>query len=179
MLVKDLQLDESSIFATGMSNGADMTYYVACQQDTWVRAIAPVAGTMQVKWGCNQPGKGISVMHTHGTWDKTTPMDGDMDNKGGWGAFYPTQTVLNFWSNWSDLNIEKKTLIKHAIPGKTYKIEEFQRTSQVSEFEVRLYEFHMMGHDWPEHIGTDKDIRLGEQMWQFFSSKRPSTTFLQ
>ena len=174
MLVEDLQLDESSIFATGMSNGADMTYYVACQPDTWIRAIAPVAGTMLLKWECNQSGKGISVMHTHGTLDQTTPMAGDIDNKKNWGAYYGTEQVLKFWSEWSDLLIATRTPIKRAWPGKTYKIDEFQWTSEATDTEVRLYKFYMMGHDWPANIGTTEDISLGEQIWQFFTSKRQS-----
>ena len=67
-LIRDLQLDSSSVFATGHSNGADMCYFLALQPETFVRAIAPVAGTMMHSWQNYFPVQNrISVMETHGT----------------------------------------------------------------------------------------------------------------
>jgi polyhydroxybutyrate depolymerase len=51
------------IFVTGMSNGAMMSYGLACATDVFA-AVAPVAGTMLAD--CAHPSP-VSVFHLHGT----------------------------------------------------------------------------------------------------------------
>src|SRR4030042_572429 len=49
-LIDDLQsklaIDQSRVYATGISNGGMMSYLLACQLSDKIAAIAPVAGTM-------------------------------------------------------------------------------------------------------------------------------------
>ena len=45
-LVESYQIDPHRVYATGMSNGGDMSYLLACKAADVFRAIAPVAGTM-------------------------------------------------------------------------------------------------------------------------------------
>ena len=45
-LVESYQIDPRRVYATGMSNGGDMSYLLACKAADVFRAIAPVAGTM-------------------------------------------------------------------------------------------------------------------------------------
>ena len=42
---RQMPIDRGRIYATGMSNGAMMSYRLACELPTLIRAIAPVAGT--------------------------------------------------------------------------------------------------------------------------------------
>ena len=60
-------------FATGMSNGAMMTYRLACETDLFA-AIAPVAGTIVTS--CDAPAP-ASVLHIHGLDDSQVRMDGE------------------------------------------------------------------------------------------------------
>jgi poly(3-hydroxybutyrate) depolymerase len=102
-LVADLKLDPQAVFVSGHSNGADLCYYLAIQPDTFVRAIAPMAGTMMVSWGKDFPKlKRISVMETHGTADDTTLYAGDM-NDDYYGPYYGTETVVGDWAQWHQL----------------------------------------------------------------------------
>ncbi len=50
-LARDLDLDARAIFATGFSNGGDLSYYLASQPEPFVAAVAPVGGTMMSSWG--------------------------------------------------------------------------------------------------------------------------------
>src|SRR4051812_25127557 len=43
-LESELCVDRARIYATGMSNGAIMSYRLACDASDWIAAIAPVAG---------------------------------------------------------------------------------------------------------------------------------------
>jgi polyhydroxybutyrate depolymerase len=60
-------------FATGMSNGAMMSYRMACETDVFA-AIAPVAGTVVTT--CDGPAP-VSVLHIHGLTDSQVRMDGE------------------------------------------------------------------------------------------------------
>lgn len=61
------------VFATGMSNGAMMSYRMACETDLFT-AIAPVAGTIAT--ACDDPAP-ASVLHIHGLDDSQVRMDGE------------------------------------------------------------------------------------------------------
>jgi len=111
-LVQDLSLDPQNVFSTGHSNGADMCYYLAIQPDTFVKAIAPMAGTMMVSWGSLFPQtKRISVMETHGTNDDTTLYAGDMTDTY-YGPYYGTEEVVGYWAKWYQLEKYEVTKIK-------------------------------------------------------------------
>jgi hypothetical protein len=56
-----------------MSNGAMMTYRLACESALPIAAIAPVAGTLTVP--CEHPQR-VSVLHVHGLADGNVPIGG-------------------------------------------------------------------------------------------------------
>jgi polyhydroxybutyrate depolymerase len=67
-----LAIDPDRLYATGMSNGAMMSYRLACDT-TIFAAIAPVAGTLL--GDCPSPAP-ISVLHIHGAEDENVRYDG-------------------------------------------------------------------------------------------------------
>lgn len=75
-VVKDIQashaIDPARIYATGMSNGAMLSYRLACDTDLFA-AIAPVAGT--ILGDCDSPAP-TSVLEIHGLDDQAVRMDG-------------------------------------------------------------------------------------------------------
>jgi polyhydroxybutyrate depolymerase len=75
-LVKALEaatpIDPSRVYATGMSNGAILSYALACETDAFA-AIGPVAGTLLTD--CDHPAP-TSVLHIHGLLDSSIPFDG-------------------------------------------------------------------------------------------------------
>lgn len=72
-------IDPKRIYATGMSNGAKMSYRLACHLSDKIAAIAPVAGSMEVP-DC-APKHPISVMVFHGTADKHVLYEGGVPEK--------------------------------------------------------------------------------------------------
>ena len=99
------QLSEKNIFATGMSNGGDMSYLLACTSSDLFKAVAPVAGVMMKKTldNCN-PKKPIPVFEIHGTNDKISLFEGDIENKGGWGSYYGLPETIQFWADKHNLD---------------------------------------------------------------------------
>jgi poly(3-hydroxybutyrate) depolymerase len=81
-LINDLQrvllslgrsLDAKRVYATGFSNGAFMTYRLACDLSNRIAAIAPVAGVMS-RGAC--AGTNVPVVHFHGLNDALSPFEG-------------------------------------------------------------------------------------------------------
>ena len=76
-LQTEYNLSAHNTFSTGMSNGGDMSYLLACQASDVFKAVAPVAGCMMT-WLYNScaPVNPIPVFEIHGTDDDVTWWDG-------------------------------------------------------------------------------------------------------
>ena len=86
-LSEEYSLKRKQGFATGMSNGGDMSYLLACTSADLFRAVAPVAGSLmaKIKETCNTQSP-VPIFEIHGTDDQITLFNGDMENNGGWGS---------------------------------------------------------------------------------------------
>ena len=88
-LQEEYNFSPENTFLTGMSNGGDMCYLLAYYKDSPFTALASVAG-QTMKWVVDerhQPARPIPFMEIHGTADQSAKWNGDMANKGGWGAY--------------------------------------------------------------------------------------------
>ena len=80
-LVDDLEhrysIDPARVYATGFSNGAVFSNYLACNQANRFAAIAPVSGPMPVVDAPNcHPQRAVSFLEISGTADPIVPFDG-------------------------------------------------------------------------------------------------------
>lgn len=73
-LEKDFAVDKKRIYATGMSNGAIMSYALACNLSDKIAAIAPI-GSVGLYNECNLT-RPVPVMHFHGTADPCAKYEG-------------------------------------------------------------------------------------------------------
>jgi polyhydroxybutyrate depolymerase len=69
-----LCLDRRRVYAMGISNGAILSYRLACELAARIRAIGPVAGTLMIQ-PC-EPARPVPVLHVHGTADRNVPFEG-------------------------------------------------------------------------------------------------------
>ena len=77
-LVKELPIDRSRIFVTGVSGGAAMAYRLACELSSQITAIASVSGGSSPDVPC-RPARPVSVLEMHGSDDSRLPYDGGGD----------------------------------------------------------------------------------------------------
>ena len=165
-LVRQYKLDPKRVFSTGMSNGADFSYYLARQTKPLVRAIAPIAGCMMVGWDKTLTAKNrIPIMEVHGTKDNVTLWDGDLQNRDGWGAYLGTEAVAAHWG---------KSLSLTEREAKTRgKLTRTRWWTKRDTTEFVLYTLDGGGHDWPAHL-EDPNRSLAEEIVLFFEkhSKR-------
>ena len=91
-------INSQQIFATGMSNGGEMSYLLACRASSLFRAVAPVAGSMVgfSLHDCN-PKRPVPILAISGTDDPVTAYLGDPDNVGGWGTYLGQDETIAYW----------------------------------------------------------------------------------
>ena len=174
-LTKDYKLNSKRVFATGMSNGGDMSYLLACTSSDLFTAVAPVAGVMMKNTleNCN-PEKKIPIFEIHGTKDSISKFEGDMNNEDKWGAYYDLPSTIEFWVNKHALS-EKETIQlenKNTEDGTTITFERYW--SDESQREVWFYIVNDGNHTWPGMTGlfsrtANQDINSAEEIWKFFS----------
>ena len=167
----EYDLSRDHVFSTGMSNGGDMSYLLACEASEIFRAIAPVAGCMMT-WiydSCD-PIDPIPVFEIHGTDDDVTWWEGaDEIFNDGWGPWESVDTTFNFWiqlNGCTDFTMD--TLPDINTSDSSYVISH-KNTNGVNNNEVWLYEVVNGGHDWPGAYGN-MDINSSEEIWNFFTN---------
>ncbi len=75
-LADELPIDRGRVFFAGHSNGAMMSYRMACERADLVRGIGVQAGAIMTS-SCT-PSASVSVLHIHGTADHNVPIDGGL-----------------------------------------------------------------------------------------------------
>lgn len=73
-LADELPIDRDRVFFAGHSNGAMMSYRMACDRADLVRGIGVQSGALMTS-SCI-PSASVSVLHIHGTADHNVPIDG-------------------------------------------------------------------------------------------------------
>src|SRR5262245_53543218 len=95
-LEKVAKVDADRIFATGMSNGAIMSYLLASELSDRIAAIAPVGGPMGTK-ECH-PQRPVPVLHFHGSDDKFAPFKGGRGERSlSQTEFYSVEHSIGCW----------------------------------------------------------------------------------
>jgi polyhydroxybutyrate depolymerase len=157
-------VDTKRVFATGMSNGAIMSYKLANELSSKITAIAPVAGTMLP--GTRSPENPVPVIHFHSLLDTSIPFDGGA----GFGGFtFPP--VENGLSKISTVNGCGSIKVSEQDKG-MYLVKEWGNCEQIP---VILYLTKDGGHSWPRsekpRVGADDvsdAIDANELMLDFF-----------
>jgi polyhydroxybutyrate depolymerase len=164
-----LALSDTHVFSTGMSNGGDISYLLACQASDIFKAIAPVSGIMleSIKETCAPLGP-MPVFEIHGTEDDVSFFDGDLEDSEGWGAYDSIPNTIDYWVTHNDLNRSEESPLPDTNTSDDSQVVFERYWSNASEAEVWLYRIEGGGHDWPGVWGNE-DIAASEAVWQFLS----------
>jgi len=137
-VAKTENIDPRRIYVTGMSNGAAMSYRLACEGKTVIAAIGAVSGTMP--GGC-RTSRAVSVMEIHGLEDQNIPFAGGVGSKGVTQVDWPpVQVTLDHFRHAGQCNpaaIQKTGVVERSdaqcLQGR----------------EVALITIADAGHQWP------------------------------
>ena len=164
-LVRHLQreygLSRKNTFLTGMSNGGEMCYLMAYLRPELFAAVAPVSGlTMEWMYRDLKAKRAVPLFEIHGTEDKTSAWNGDIENKGGWGAYIGVPQAVGYWvaqAGCTHEESEELPLVRNKVVAHRY-------VNGVDGCQVWLYEVIGGKHSWGE-----KDMNTAEELWKFFS----------
>ena len=162
---KRYTLSKVNTFLTGMSNGGEMCYLMAFSKQKTFKAVAPIAGLM-MEWMYRrlEAEKPIPLMEVHGTEDRVSEWTGDLQNKGGWGAYMPVPLAIGYWVAKNRCTNEVTERVQSLRGKDGHEVVKHLYSGGPTGCEVWLYEVIGGGHTW----ATD-DIDTGEEVWKFFS----------
>ncbi|TAE47393.1 MAG: hypothetical protein EAZ89_18020, partial [Bacteroidetes bacterium] len=162
-------LDAQRIYATGMSNGGFMSYYLACQLEDRIAAIASVAGNMSlnVQNTCQSVRK-VPVLEMHGTADGVVPYNESF-------LLPSVPFTVNFWVNRNGCDPTPDSLNLPDLVNEGSTVTRFYWNGPPGTSEVYLYRINGGGHSWPgafpvPGVNTNQDIRGSRLIWDFFSA---------
>lgn len=167
-LQEKYNLSKENTFATGMSNGGDMSIMLACNAPTVFKAVAPVCGSLMKKV-YNSCGNSIPIpiCMINSTSDKITWWEGDMADRQGYGAYLPVLATHNFF-------VKKNHCTQFSIdtlPNINFKDSSFvvceKHTNGMGGNQVWLYSIVNGNHNWAGHSGN-MDISASKEVWAFF-----------
>ena len=167
-LQKKHDLSSENIFATGMSNGGEMCYMLACEASTTFKAVTSVAGMMlqNIMDSCNSENL-IPIFEIHGTNDDVNIYNGDPNGLGEWGPYPSIPETINYWSNLNNCSsFTTKNLPNPNSNDGSYVVKERHYDSDNGN-EIWLYKVVGGGHDWPGAFGN-MDINSSLEAWLFF-----------
>jgi len=180
---QEFNLKRKKAFATGMSNGGDMSYLLACTSSDFFKAVAPVAGVLMkgLKDSCELSSP-VPIFEIHGTADKISLFEGDLNNEGGWGAYYDLPSTIDFFAERYQLTNKSVKQMTSKESGADYDIFFERHWADDLEEEVWMYRIEDGRHVWPGiklnwwdnplawfYFGSgNEDINASEEVWAFF-----------
>lgn len=176
LLSEEQGIDQGQVFATGMSNGGDFCYLLACEASDSFRGFAPISGMiMQDIMDTCTPQYQTSILEIHGTDDNVTYYNGDPSNIDGWGAYPSIPATMDFFADLFNLDTSTTFNLPDLDPedGSTVYVE--QHSAEATCTQLWLYTVEGGGHDWPGAFGN-MDIEASREAWMFFEQLCDQTT---
>jgi polyhydroxybutyrate depolymerase len=176
-LTEHLAIDERRIYSCGFSNGAFMSYRVACEIPHKLAGVGIVAGALN----CNcEPSEPISIIHIHGKDEKHVPYGGGIGEKAG--VERVDKSVFFARDFWIECNGCSRTPDTHTI--NEVAIDSFGGGRLGADF--KLISIKGFGHAWPggnyiPATGVDPtcSINATEELWHFFEAHPKLTNPLE
>jgi polyhydroxybutyrate depolymerase len=170
-LPKQFNIDARRLYCTGMSNGAMMSYRVACELSQYFAAICAVSASMGVDGPL--PARPIPVLEIHGALDTNAPYDGGIGSTAiSRVQHHPVEQVLAWWRAANRC----AWLPRWDSTTPVYRWREWVPRGEGGA-PVSIYKLPGGGHTWPggvdvtKGLGTGplvKDFPANEVMWRFF-----------
>lgn len=181
-MINDYNIDPKRVYVTGISNGAIMSYRLACELSHKITAIAPVDGNIPALLfpECS-PSRPVSVLAINNTDDPLVPFEGGYIygiRKINLGKVLSANESIQFWVNRNrcsatpDVTEEPDT-----DPKDGTRVTRKQYVNGIEGTEVILYAVEGGGHTWPGGVQylpamvigkTSRDFDANEVIWSFF-----------
>lgn len=170
-------VDQSRIFANGLSNGGGMSFALSCMLPNRIAAIGVVAGAQTLSWRWCADRRPMPMIAFHGTADTHVPYNGGSS----WIASSPFPNLPKWTATWARRNqcddAPEDSWIASDVVRRSY-------AHCAKGAPVVLYTIRGGGHTWPGgmelpvwFVGrTTRSIDATLVMWEFFTSTTGVTT---
>lgn len=171
-------IDESRVYAAGMSNGAFFANRLAIELSDRIAGVGAVAGTLAVPIANQKPREPVSIVLIMGTDDPIVPYEGVN------GYAFSAEETIDYWKKANGLNSNPS--IKK-LPKKdkkdTTEVIKIAFSDPTNRAEVILYKIQGGGHAWPggpqyaktNKIGlTSRQIHATEVIWNELKKHKKS-----
>lgn len=136
-IVRDENIDPRRLYFTGISNGAMMSYRLACGSKLAIAAIGPVAGTLVSP--CAQA-KPASVLAIHGLADRNVPFGGGVGSGFDRNARISVPATL---ARWREIDRCEAATVRATEPV------QYETSRCANGHSVELITIAGAGHQWP------------------------------
>ena len=176
-LIKKYSIDTKRVYATGMSNGAKISYRLACELSDRITAIAPVSGVLETDIAPDA--RKVPILHIHGTADQNVPFNGGVGKSSIVKVKF--NSVPYAIDAWVKHNGSKTTPVIGRLPNPAKDGMTSTRTVYRSlKAPVELITITGGGHSWPgspnprlKKLGTTAtDFQADDVIWDFFKRYR-------
>jgi len=156
-------IDPKRIYATGISNGGEMTDRLACDLSDVIAAVAPDAGAYNFWENCG-PSRPVPVLAFHGLDDAIIPYTGNEPHA-------MTPSIETWAAAWAVRN-ECRSGPEISTPADTVTVRTWTDCGQNAD--VILYTLEGHGHSWPGSAVmppriTSQAVNATDLMWDFFT----------
>lgn len=182
-LTENYNIDPRRVYVTGLSNGAIMSYRLACELSQKITAIAPVDGNIpyMLSGECS-PSLSVSVLAINNINDPMVPYEGgEIVGSSGrvkLGRVLSADESIEFWATHGNCSVTPVvTEEPDRDPQDGTRVTRKQYINGKDGTEVVLYAIDGGGHTWPggfqykpaRVIGrTCRDFDANEVIWSFF-----------
>jgi polyhydroxybutyrate depolymerase len=172
-------IDRKRVYATGISNGAIFSHFLAAHLSTKIAAIAPVVGGVAESLARDfHPAEPVSVLVVQGTLDPLVPYDGGAVARQQQGRIVSTNEAVRLWvaSDHCAANPSRGEL-PDRDPTDGCRVRTATWSNGGGGSAVTLYTIEGGGHTWPGGpqylprwiIGAVcRDFDASEEIWSFF-----------
>jgi polyhydroxybutyrate depolymerase len=160
-LGREYAVDRRRVYFTGISNGAMMSYRVACEMSDQVAAIAAVEGALNID--CH-PSVPVSVLIFHGTADHLVPFNGGSTpfQIGGKRKDNSVAYAVEFWVKRDGCSAPQH---EETAEARIDKYSECQLGTGVA-----LYAIPGGHHMWPGLAISGNRVPATDLIWSFFAA---------
>lgn len=183
MMVRDHNADPKRVYVTGISNGAIMSYRLACELSHRIAAVAPVDGNIPKLFipECS-PSRHIPVLAINNVDDPMVPFEGgELHGHSGRKVLGKVLSVEDSVGYWVKKNGCSPVPVVNEQPDRDpadgTRVTSMEYVNRDDGTEVILFIVEGGGHTWPgglqylpeRVIGkTSRDIDANEVIWSFF-----------
>jgi polyhydroxybutyrate depolymerase len=169
-LAAEFNIDTDRVFVNGFSNGAGLSFELACSLSDRVTAIGTVAGLdYYTREDCDLT-RPVPIVAFHGTQDRLVPYSGEITSD----INTEQPQTPNWLKGWAERYSCDPDPVQMPPTGEVSGI---RFTGCQQDVEIHFYTIHGGGHTWPGGapipkliVGhTTDDINASAVMWDFFS----------